>query len=724
MRAQPSPTPDDIDLKSLAAAVRRALPKVLLGSLLVGAMTSGAMLTMLPKYSAQTVLQAVSTNPESLSTEKTDAAAVATHVAALKSTDLQQKMSQEFKLAARPEFNNALPATDTFTRALQLVGLDKPKPGQSDEERVRQAYYSALKVGQGRETRAINVEFTSSDPKLSAAAANTLAKLYRESLTNRTLVANNQEAERLKPQVERVRQELATAEQTVTKYRAESDQFATSGGAQAPSTQSAQQLGELTAEATRAATARQEAEARARTAREQIAAGNAEANPDVQKSQLIPRLVEQRSRIERQVSELSATLLPAHPRMRQVQSDLAALNRQIMDEVRKVVDSIERDAKIAKDKEDGILKRIALAKSTSVSKAPQEAQLKALEEAAKNKRSELERIERSYNEALSKGSAPTTRVGVEIIQEAIPSLEKVFPKPGFFGPMLALAALLVGMAWTVTREIVSSSRPAQTAAREAPRQLDAIHAANDPRPASPRTQPAAPPARSGASAATASAASPPKPDLSGIAAVAANLLDRTNGQPGFRSLIAGDTSAIDAAAEAIALAKALSKTGKQVALVDWTIGANTLADQVGAAREPGLAQLIDGQVAFEDVIQRLADSETHFIPAGDSAVDSKLIFDPDRANLVLDALDEAYDHIIVYGSHDQARDLFQAIQGRFDVGIAVVEPRRNAPPATGFLGFDVADMDIFRVERPVSSPHSQTRRQVLAHSSAATSARA
>ena len=64
--------------------------------------------------------------------------------------------------------------------------------------------------------------------------------------------------------------------------------------------------------------------------------------PDVQKSPLIQNLVQQRVRVERQISELSATLLPAHPRMRQLRADLDGLQRQIKSEVGKIVEGIEK----------------------------------------------------------------------------------------------------------------------------------------------------------------------------------------------------------------------------------------------------------------------------------------------------------------------------------------------------------------------------------------------
>lgn len=691
---------DDIDLGSLAGALRRSLPKTLLVALIAGAGTTGVMMTMLPKYASQAVLQVVSTDPNTMSTEKYDPAAVATHVTALKSTDLMQRMSKEFRLAENPEFNNALPAPDLFTRVLRTIGLDKPKSGQSDEDRVLQAYFGSLKVGQGRETRAINLEFTSSDPAFSANAANRLAELYKESLTARTLETNDEEAKRLEPQVKRVREELAAAESQVAKFRADSDQF--NVGIQA-APQAAQILGELTAELTKVSTARLEAESRARTAREQMNAGTAEANPDVQKSQLIPRLSEQRVRLERQVSELAATLMPAHPRMRQVQGDLAALNRQIKDETRKVVDGLERDAKIAKEREDGVVKRIDAAKRMSVTKAPQEAQLKALEEAAKNKRAELERIEKAFNEALSKGNAPSARVGVEIIQRAIANPEKVFPKPAFFGPLMALATLMIGLAWTVTREIVSGPRGSSggSSGNDRIKLQSTEPAMSEPQPVAASARLTAAPTLDMPAVTAADTAQPLT-----VASAAKMLLDRTDGQPGFRMLVSGDSMVVDAAAEAVSIAKALSAGGKQVALVDWSAGASTLADLVGGTRGPGITELIQGDASFEDVIQRLADSEANFIPAGEPATDTAVLFDADRANLVLDALDEAYDFIVVYGAYDAARNLFQAVQGRFDTGISVSEARRGGVPiaAKGFLGFDVADMEIVRLERATPPP--------------------
>ena len=74
-------------------------------------------------------------------------------------------------------------------------------------------------------------------------------------------------------------------------------------------------------------------DARARAARESLARGTAQVLPDVQKSALVPRLVEQRVRVGSVSCRAVATPLPAHPRMKQLNAELLGLNRQIRSEV-------------------------------------------------------------------------------------------------------------------------------------------------------------------------------------------------------------------------------------------------------------------------------------------------------------------------------------------------------------------------------------------------------
>ena len=302
--------------------------------------------------------------------ETTDKEAVNTHVRKLLSTDLTLRMNKELGLSQMPEFNDRLPAK----RHLHAPPAElRPRQSQSRMRPMTTAcsaaYAKAMKVAQVRETRNILIEFTTSDPKFSAVGANKLAEIYRDSLTVSRKDETSEAVTKLETEVARLTREVALADKSVSDLRSKTDTIRSGTGGDRSLKEV--QLGELTSELSKASGVRSEAEARAGAAKEQMARGTAESNPDVQKSQIIPRLSEQRVRLERQVSELAATLMPAHPRMKQVQGDLASLKRQITDEVRKIVDVLDKDAKISIERERTLQKRkINEMKKTVVTAAP------------------------------------------------------------------------------------------------------------------------------------------------------------------------------------------------------------------------------------------------------------------------------------------------------------------------------------------------------------------
>jgi hypothetical protein len=172
---------------------------------------------------------------------------------------------------------------------------------------------------------------------------------------------------------------------------------------------------------------------------------------------------------------------------------------------------------------------------------------------------------------------------------------------------------------------------------------------------------------------------------------------------GCRTLVVGETSGIDAGQEAVDLVSELAGRGHAAILIDWSPDGSGLAQKLGLARTPGITELLVGSARFEDVVQRLSGSEGHFIACGAAQPYSSDGPNPDQLNLVLDALDEAYSHIVVVGPHEQARELFEAIEGRFDAGVTVTDGKKRVtviqdPPGT-FLGFEVADIELIRFDR-------------------------
>jgi polysaccharide biosynthesis transport protein len=289
--------------------------------------------------------------------------------------------------------------------------------------------------------------------------------------------------------------------------------------------------------------------------------------------------------------------------------------------------------------------------------------------------------------------------------------------------VLAMAgSFLLGMAWMVTRELL-------TGARSGAGPNSAPGGGSDTRrPLAPSTggmEPAfarAIAARVPAVAATAALKEEPvelaatsdtgETRLASIDKVAARLIAASATQAGLRTMVAPESRLLDVSSEAIELVKAIAASGKQVVLVDWSLDGTGFSAALGVPNKPGMTDLLQGDVSFEDVITRVPGSEAHFIACGEALLDPAMAEDADRLNLVLDALDEAYDHIVVAGNHDQSRALFQTIEGRFDAGVAVSDPKRRQPliedEPGSFLGFEVSDLDVIRLERsevsPVSAP--------------------
>jgi uncharacterized protein involved in exopolysaccharide biosynthesis/Mrp family chromosome partitioning ATPase len=682
---------------------------------MLGGLTYGVLSLVAPRYQSEAELAIVakgasgtfadrnaSSGPD-LITTRMDKEAINTHVRAMQSPELMEKIANDLNLKDRPEFNNALGPVDELDAVLRTFGIGGPRKGETTRDRVLDAFRSRLEVYAAKESRFIGIRMSANDPKLAAKIANALAEDYRASLAEQGVTEVDDLQSVLEAKLAKLSTEAAAAETEVARYRGKIDGF--SGGPQNTGL-NAQQMSELTAELTKAKAARGEAEVRAKSARDMIKLGAADQLADVQKSPLIQNLVQQRVRIERQISELSTTLLPGHPRMRQLKADLAGLKIQIDHETSKIVDSLEKEAKVAKGREDSIEQSLADIKSRIVTNAPEEAQLRQLEATAKAKRTELENIQSQLEGNRKRLDARAQPVAAQIISNAQPESVPVFPKKGGLAALITLASLMFGTAWVVTAALFREARKSSRRDERQPKPDEVVSLRSEPTLPShpqpllreiehseiPESQddlvplPAAPTVPAG-----------------DVGALALRLLDSRQQDSGYRTLITGESESIDAAVEAIELVKALAQKGAQVILIDWSLADEGMSPSTGLDPGVGLNDLLCGDVTFGDVIQRMPGTSAHAIVSG-KPLDLMLeTIDPDQLNLILDALDEAYDHIVVTGRHEEARRLFETIEGRFDTGIAVVEPRTSAPvladPDGTYLGFEVADIDIVRFER-------------------------
>jgi uncharacterized protein involved in exopolysaccharide biosynthesis len=695
-------SPDDIDITAIWRALRANLPKLLVASLALGVIAFAVLSVVVPRYTSEAQIQVVPPEregtPGDTSFETTaarlDKEAINTHLRALMSPDLAVEIIADEHLADKPEFNSALAPPTLLSRILGALDFTGGK--ESEQDRVLQAYFDRLDVYSPKESRFIGIRFSSQDPKLAAEVANRIAESYRTSLATRTVAGTDEVQKALQPKIDKLMKEVGEAEAAVEHFRGQANIFK---GGPNDTGLNQQQLTEINAELTKAQSARSEAEARAESVREMVRAGNAEALPDVQKSPLIQNLVQQRVRLERQLSELSATLLPAHPRMRQIRADLNGLQRQIKSEVAKIVEGIEKGAQAAALREAAVKKSLDEMKSRVVNTGGDQVKLRQLEAIAKSKRSELDRLQARYESNRARADSRAIPIEAQIITNARPSSVPSFPKRLPYAALVAVAIFLFGIAIVVTRALFAAARTPQPKVAWSPAAADLVR--SGPQAAASAAEPSA--AKSVGAVTTVDSA----------ADLAHQLLGRPSDMGGFRTLITGEADAVEAGSDGVDLAMSLAEAGADVILVDWSPDGEGVSEAIGARKQPGINELLQGEAKFEDVVARVPASSAHLIAAGAAARDEEALLDPDQLNLVLDALDTAYDHIVIVGKTREARALFEAIQGRFDAGVIVADGKRRAsrlPDAPGmFLGFEVADIELFRLERPASARLAEER---------------
>lgn len=723
MRSTHSASPDDIDIVSLVGALKRSLLRLLILTGAAGALTFGVLATMAPRYSsvAQLAIVAKSTNPfpdgrdrsaptDSV-TSRMDKEAINTQVRALQSADLLLKVANSLKLSGIPEFNPRIGNIDLFTKITRLIGLGGIRPGETVDDTVLATVVRQLEISSPKESRSINVRFSSIDAELAAAFANRLAEDYRSSLVSDTVKETSDVVAALEPKVEQLRRELIEAEAEVERTRVQIDR--TIGGQQKTPLID-QRLGELTAELSRADAQRSDAESKWRGAKELMLTGNGSALPEAQKSPLIQNLEQQRVRLERNISELSASLLPGHPRMQQLNADLAGLKRQITGELQKLAQSLEKEARVGALRVESIAKQIGELKGRVINSSGDDAKLRAIDASAKSKRAELERLQKQLEDNKTVVVTKTVPIEARIVEQARASSIPTFPKKVPFTLLAMAGTLLLGLAWVVTRELLVGARSGGNSAGGAAPQRPTKSASGGAssrgglEPAMGRTMSSASAVATGLAIEPVTVAIADSMRSNTVGVITERLLDLSATQAGFRTMIAPEVRSLACATEAIALAKALSGAGRQVLLVDWSFDGDGISADIGVASAPGINDLLAGGASFEDVITRIPGSGAHYLPCGTALAEAAIAADADRLNLVLDALDEAYDHIVIAGGHDGARQLFQTIQGRFDAGVIVGEPAKRQPlieDAPGsFLGFEVTDLEIMRIERAPSKP--------------------
>lgn len=673
-RSAPAPSADGmLDLNALWRAVAAHKFWIIIPTLvaLVGSFVLVHMLT--PKYTgeARLLLEARDgfyTRPagdRDVSVDRIDTEAVTSQVQVVMSRDLAREAIRRLTLVGNPEFDSGAGRFGSVSQLLVKIGLSRNPADRTPEDRVLEKYYDALLVFPVTRSRIVAIEFQSRDAELAAKAANTIAAVYLEAQEAAKKDTARGASTWLGSAITPLRQKVQEAEARVEEFRARSGLLIGANN----TTIIQQQLADLSQQLSSARAVQSDSQAKARILREAIRTGRTFEVPDIANNEVIRRLIEQRGTLRAQIALETRTLLPEHPRIKELNAQIGDLENQIRATVERTVRTLENEARIAGSRVETVSATIEAQKRMVTEANESEVQLRALEREARTQREQLEQFLGRQREALARDADNAAPADARIISRAITPMSPSFPKKVPTVAVATLATFFLALASIISRELLSGRavQPA-TAAGPLPQPVPRGAARFSSMGGRARMQDDADSGADAAddpavAAADETARDARRAHVAGLITYAGRLSHlrlmmndagswgeelascvRPSDDAGGSRLLMLDAGTRAGAARLLGGELAEDHT---TLLIDLTSGERS--------RMAGLSELLSGDASFADIIDRDPQSRLHVITAGRAGHEAVINADG-LLDVALDALTDAYDFVLIeVSSHDLNR---------------------------------------------------------------------
>ncbi len=630
-QAMGSPEPE-IDLGGIGRVISANRKWVIVPTLLALAASTIFVNVVKPRYTAETrVLLELqdsfmprdkAMDSSVAATLQLDPEAVGSQLQLITSRDVARRAIKEIGLLGNPEFDPLAGGMGAVSRVLVLLGLKRDPTQLSPEDRVLENYFDKLTVYSPTKTRVLNIEFQAHDPDLAARAANTIADIYIDFQQDAKRDVARAAAGSLAILVADLKTRAAAADAKAEAFRAESGLLTGANN----TTLNTQQLGEVNTELSRARTSQADAQAKAKLIREMLKAGRVAEIPDVANNDLIRRISEQRVNLKAQLALESRTLLPGHPRIKELNAQLADLDEQLRLSGDKTARMLENEARIAGARVENLQAALDDQKKVVGSSGVDEVKMRELDRAARQIKDDLDATTTKYQEALARESSKSTPADARIVSRAVAPQIPAFPKKLPIIGFSTLAALVFSLAAIIGRQLLADKQGRQPASAPATAPVVADSAVVDESEALPAALAAQPVRR---------AADDPRV-LTHAFDYARRLVAR--GAGGLALVVCDDA---DDDGFSLALGRTLSREGRAILVVLDS------AARLPVASEAGLSDLLVGAASFHDAIQRDPASRLHMLGAGSAAR-----LDPSALWSTLEALTDAYDFVALAASRN------------------------------------------------------------------------
>lgn len=632
----------DLDLGALGAAISRKRNWIIVPTALAFLLSAAFVSAVKPSYTAEA--EVLLENQENFFTspgrtevqpqqEGLDTDLVGSQIQVVTSTDLARRAVERLGLVGNPEFDPYAKGLGVFSRLLVAFHLIRDPMQIPAEDRVIAKFEEHLSTFSPLKTRAIVIQFSSRDPALATRAANEIANIYLEMNSSAKREIARQAAASLAAQIAELRIKVTSALDGVERYRASSGLLAGANNM----TITGQQLADLNGDLSHARSDMADGQARAALIRQMLREGRLAQVPDVANNDLIRRIAEQLVTAKAQLALESGTLLPGHPRIKELNAEIANLEVQLQSTAENTAQALENNSKIAAARVANLEAAIEQQKKAVVVSNADAVHLHELETTAQSLRDQLNSSLTKYQVASASANSMSTPADARIIARATPPQEPSFPKKVPTVALGTIAAFVFSLGGVIASELFLDE----------PRRSGA---AVEPRPIDERKRGIAQIAARLKEFGVARREDEEDAEISEDSEIydddfGAKVVARVAGQQGVQIVATRISDSEAANAALIGFARNLARDGRPI-VVDLHAPAKQVEPLFDAQQKAenmlGLTDLFEGNASISEIIHRDCASRLHFVPFGSGeAIDS------DDLDTVLEALAQSYDFVVL-----------------------------------------------------------------------------
>lgn len=463
---------DEIDLHHLWQVVRHSWRGIFGLCFAVVLLTILWVMRIDPVYRASTTIMIESQEAKTVSIEEVYGQPQGireyflTQFEIIKNRDIAELVADELDLWNNPLFAPAGAGKNAEGSSLDVRGwlrdlFSRPSGQQAsvveeDERRkvaVINRFMSSLAVEPVEFTQLVVVSFDSTDRKLAAEIANTVARVYIQSQLDAKLQSTREAGSWLTSRLQDLKAKLDASQQELQTYRDKEEILDMAGG----QTVDAQQLNELT---TRLGEARQARIGAENVYRELGGAANYSVEqlmsmPVVLKHPLVQNLAQIHTAAQQEVANLGRRYGPEHPKMMAAATRAESAEAELKQQVLQVAAGIEKEYRVVQLNEQNLAQQLAVVKEEVASSNRKQFRLRELEQ-------QVEADQRLYEMFFNRAKETSETMGFQsaharVVEKAAPPITPVRPNKLNIVVIAFLVSAIVGIGLALLRDMLDNT---------------------------------------------------------------------------------------------------------------------------------------------------------------------------------------------------------------------------------------------------------------------------